>query len=253
MKNFCFIFLMVVFFSPQVFASSNSVAGSSTSTIVGVNPTISGTINSKQNISPSSNVRIDSHAVNNSRYINRQFLQQGVPGRPGTMQYFGWKNIPWNVFPIIYGKWIATKSQKKVRYRKLWKHIYKEFTSAATAATVTFVKYGFNKTDATIVASVAVELTANQGTDDAQIIIASLARKYGGNIIEVLSSSAEKVPTSSGWHIGFGAGAGGVVGANEKGALTGAGGTGFGKSSISVESLPFMQVRIWHLAKNTKK
>ncbi len=261
MKKFFVFLVMVMFLSSQAFASSNSNAGASAganATVIS-NPSAQGGsvrvgVNARQNVSPQSSVSIDSHAVNNSRsrYINRQFLPQGVPGRPGTMQYFGWKSPKWNVFPVIYGEWVLTHQKKvEIKYRKLWKHIYQKFPRSST---VTFVKYRHVQAGATIVASVAVELTSSQGTDDAQAIVAILARRYGGNIIEVLSSSAKSVPTSSGWHIGIGAGAGGMLGgANEKGTITGAGGTGFGESSISIKTLPFIQVRIWHLNKIQKK
>lgn len=210
-----------------------------------VNPTINPTVNAGQTVSPQtqSSVNIDSHAVNNNKYINRQFLPAGIDNASETMQYFGkWNAHPWNVFPPEYGKWRPISNKKiDIHYDKMWVHFYHKFPPVKE---VNFVKYGAVHSGV-LVASVAVRVRINQGTDDAQAIIASIARKNGGNNVEILSSSAIQVPTSKGWHIGTGAGAAGVIGSDEKASISGAGGTGMGKSSIKMEFSPFMQARIW--------
>jgi|GEM_PF-3672834 len=188
-------------------------------------------------------VKIDSHAVNNNKYVNRQFLPAGMDSTSETMQYFGkWNIQPWNVFPPVYGKWKPTgNKQMDIHYDKMWIHLYHKLPPVKG---VNFVKFGAIR-DGVLVASATVRVGAEQGTDDAQAIIAAIARKNGGNYVEILASSAVQEPTAKGWHVGTGMGATGVIGSNEKAGISGAGGTGYGKSSIRMEFLPYMQVRIW--------
>jgi len=191
-------------------------------------------------------VEIIDNGVNNSRttVVNRQIPMIGVPGGPDAMQYFGaWKDVPaWNVFPPSIGmKWV--KSGEKVTdtpYREIFKKIY---TTYPRSEAVSMVGFGAGKGE--LIGQMAVILNSDQGTPDAEAIVVTEALHIGATLVEVLSSSSNQLPTSSGWHIGFGGGAGGVVGGDEKAALSGAGGTGYGKSDLEIKSLPFMQVRFW--------
>lgn len=210
-------------------------------------PTTTMTTTIDPTIQVGAGVEIVDNGVNNSRttVVNRQIPMVGIPGGPEAMQYFGaWKDVPaWNVFPPSIGmKWV--KSGEKVTdtpYREIFKRIY---TTYPKTEAVSMVGFGAGKGELT--GQMSVILNPEQGTPDAEAIVVTEAMRIGATTVEVLSSSSNQLPTSSGWHIGTGVGAGGVVGDGEKATVSGAGGTGFGKSDLDVKSLPFMQVRFWH-------
>lgn len=179
---------------------------------------------------------------NFSKVYNRQFYQARIDQSPNTMQYYGqFEKNPWNVTPIMGATWrVNPKLEMKIPYYRLTSHIYRKL-DPVSRVTVT----GYGTATGILVGKVSVVVTEEQDTDDTLAIVRSIAAKNGANIIEIVASDATVVPTSEGWHVGTGVGASGIIGNDEKASVSGAGGTGYGKSSITRETRPFVSARLW--------
>jgi len=201
-------------------------------------------------INSSLGVIIDSHAVTNIKNKgNRQISQIGAPVGGATHSYFGDWNVGDyqtgkndNIFPISLGEtWEKTGKTEKIRYKKIWKRIYKKYPATNRITIIGCDKPVKGKK----IGSMLVVVNEDQATDDALEIIKSEGMKNGATHVVILAYSAKMMPTSENWSVGFGGGGGGVIGEDEKAMLSGATGTSMGKSSITIETLPFIKVHFF--------
>ncbi|MCG2695785.1 hypothetical protein L6248_02540 [Candidatus Parcubacteria bacterium] len=254
-KKNCFVvslcFCCLLAMAPTVWAdsSASSSAGASAEVVnaPSTSSSLDATIMNNPNIANDLTVGLsfDNHSVTNiENKGNRQFSQVGILGGPAPTSYFGdWKTGPdeWNVFPINLGEtWVKDGETKKIEYSKIWKRIYKKYPATDRITVV-----GFGQVHGKKVGSMSVMVNAEQCTEDALAIAMSEAMKNGATHLEILASSSLRIPKSSGWHIGTGVGASGVIGEDEKGGVSGASGTGWGVSRLEAETLPFVKVRFW--------
>ncbi|MBU4375012.1 hypothetical protein KKH38_00710 [Patescibacteria group bacterium] len=194
-------------------------------------------------VNSSLGVIIDSHAVTNiENKGNRQFPQVGMLGGPAPTSYFGdWKTGPdeWNVFPTNWEEtWVKTGETEKIKYYKISKRIYKSYPKTDKITIV-----GPGQVRGKKVGWMSVVVNEDQCTKDAEEIAKSEGMANGATHMEVWASSSLRIPKSSGWHVGTGVGASGVIGEDEKGGISGAGGTGFGVSRLEAETFPFVKVQ----------
>jgi hypothetical protein len=213
----------------------------------------SATLNQTQEISPQtaseSTVNIDDHSVN--KYYNRQFPSTIQPTAPSQVQYFGpWstQQYPWNYFPIQTGEY--TQCQVK----KLLKEVY-GFLSSKVDEKVIKILYPLAPRDKVMVVNTepssndgvwligfgAVRMESSGITYEALAVLLESAMENGANLVVVKTVAWQDKAESKGWHIGFGTGASGLIGSDEKVGIQGAGGTGIGKSSVTRESMPWIQ------------
>ncbi len=179
---------------------------------------------------------------NFSKVYNRQFYQTGIDQSPNTMQYYGqFEENPWNVTPVMGATWrVNPKLENKVPYFRISKNVWQTRDPVSRVKVV-----GYSGAQGDLLAQISVIVTEEQTTADAMEIIKSEAAKIGGNIIEIIAFDAMTKPTSEGWHVGTGIGASGIIGNDEKASVSGAGGTGYGKSSITRETRPYVTARLW--------
>ena len=229
--------------------SSSYAEGGKVNNKVNVSPEISPEIgvevNPGQTVAPEQHLTIDDHSVVKNKYINRQLPGMPLVGGPDKMEYFGpWQlpENPWNVIVPFQGKFVFTDGFKSVKYEKLWKDIY---TSGESSPYVIQVPWGsINTRGMEMTGEMAIVLPKNSSSEDGLQVARYLAAQTGADLLEYIIGWNQQSVTG-GWHVGTGTGASGVIGPNEKVGISGAGGTGFGKSYVKVEAEPFVKARFW--------
>ncbi len=177
---------------------------------------------------------------------NRQMVRAPLLGTNLSSYYGGFEKGPWNVTDLIYGMpWrVNPRREIKIDYVSIMGRVYQKLKPVSR---VMFFPRGMTTYyGEKLLRTIVVRVTEEQSTDDVQTIIASEAAKIGGNVVEVISSSATITGHSRGYHVGTGITGSGIISNGEKMSAGISSGFGYGDNKIFQDHLPFMSARIWH-------
>jgi len=229
-------------------AASFASGGSASAHVSNVNVTapeikVGVSVNPGQEVSPetTSRVEIDSHAVTNYKYINRQFFSIGMPPIGGTMQDFlppSQFGYPWNFSRVIEGNWKKQDVLRKIKVKKIKEYCYRKMAPQKKVVVLTnhqvLVK-------GKIVGELKIKGTETEDSTSIQMAAIDKLASWGANIVWIRVNALEHEAKSS--YSGFilGSGVGGVMAAEEKVASSGSGGIGKGSSKLSFLHYPVVQ------------
>jgi len=201
-------------------------------------------VNPGQTVAPEtqSSVAIDSHAVTNYKYINRQFLSLPIGGNPmgGVMQdflppkAFGY---PWNYTGVLEGIWKQKGEIKKIKIKEMKEHCYRKLKPQKEVMVVTNHKAWIR---GSIVGEVMIKGAEREDSRSIQMAAVDTLASWGANVIWIQVNALEHEAESS--YSGFilGSGVGGVMAAEEKVASSGSGGIGKGSSRLGFVHYPIV-------------
>ena len=207
-----------------------------------INPEIK--VNSGQTVAPktTSSATIDSHAVTNYKYVNRQFLPIPIGGNPmgGVMQDFlppSQFGYPWNFSPVIEGNWKRQDDAKKIKVKELKKYCYFKTEPSSEVIVVTDHKV---LVSGKIIGEVKIKGAEKEDSRELQMAAVDLLAGWGSNIVWIRVNALEHEARSS--YSGFilGGGAGAVMASQEKVASSGSGGIGKGSTRLGFLHYPIV-------------
>jgi len=226
-------------------AASFASGGSASAHVSNVNVTapeikVGVSVNPGQEVSPetTSRVEIDSHAVTNYKYINRQFFPIGIPPIGGTMQDFlapSQFGYPWNFSPVLEGTWKQKGEIKKIKIKEMKEYCYRKLKSQKKVTVVANHKVLI---EGEIIGEIKIKAAESEDSLSIQMAAIDRLASWGANVIWIRVNALEHEAKSS--YSGFilGGGTGGVMASQEKVAASGSGGIGKGSSRLSFLHYP---------------